>query len=715
MIIKELFSKLYNNSLQKENPIWENNIDPSSRELIRNISILFNAEIDLIFKNIKESEEISIVIHELFDEIIELKNNSGTKDNKDLFSYLQFVWGLLATSNFNVIGEFDYCYDIFMKSIFDVSYRKGEDHNPEVIYKILDSKNQFISQAYTDLEQWFSQLYYYSKSYSGLNEWCNLFFEDIYYELKEHLEIKPYHPQFLSNLFSWCAVCLNERGCKAIMNIIYREYCLINWSSNDNLNKIKLELGLQLLLSYDSRISDKLLLFKELKSNNLNVFARMQGVIALCNTIEQLEDNYDLLKEAISDFNKYLSDKGMNTISLIYQRARLFKNLLNTCIFSAIEEGKGDLIDDLLIAFYNVQVPQNTGTTVYFAPTFKKKVAFCFPSKNISYSINSQKILVDIVDIENKAFKTTKLITGGFNKKVEYYGEKIGIPDSNFAEKYEAKLLELYDFTKIEEELESVNSLIQFDFDSFPLQSLMIKTIKNTIPINLSLTKKEEFPKVKTVLFWSGNSITSEVEETALNEIFSSTGINFEIHKEGNSTLQQFISKINEIDPEIVWISSHAEFGYYEPNKSKIHLSEAETIDIRNFHYLINNGNNRRLLILNVCESGVHAGTGEFKNLGFPNLLVAKNQDIISHLWLAESRFAYVFGILLAIDIAYHGGNYFDAFKFSLSKVLTNKEAILNEINRIPFGLTELKTRIENDNSTKWGNLISTGSPVYYL
>lgn len=715
MIVKELFSKLYNNTLQRENTIWEYTIDNSDGELLKQISILFNDEIELLFKQINESEKITIIIHEHFDEIIERKNSSTAKEDQDFFSYLQFIWGLFATNQFNVTGEFNYCYDIFMKSIFDFSYRNGEDHDPEVIYKILDSKNKYISQAYPDLEQWFSQLYYYSKSYSGLNEWCNLFFDDVYYELKEHLVIKPYHPQFLSNLFSWCAVCQNERGCIVLMNIIYREYCLINWSTSDDLDKIKLELGLQLLLSNDSRISDKVKFFEELESNNIDVLARMQGVISLCNTIEHLVDKYELLKDAISGFNKYLSDKKIDTISLIYQRARIFKNLLNTCIFSAIESGRGDMIDDLLMAFYDTSVPQRAGTIVYFAPTLEKQVTFCFPSKTISYSVNSQKILIDIIDIENKAFKTTKLISGGFTKEIKYNGEHIGIPESDFADEYEAKLLELYDFSKIDEELASVDSIIQFDYYSIPLQSLMIKTINNTLPINLSLSKKEVFPEIKSVLFWSGNSITSEIEENSLNEIFSSKGINFKVHNESNSSLRQFISEINEIDPEIVWISSHAEFKHYEPNKSKIHLSETETIDVRDFNQLINNGNKRRLLFLNVCESGVHAGTGEFKNLGFPNLLTSNNQDVISHLWLAESRFAYVFGVLFAIAIACHEENYFSAFKFSLSKVLANKEAILDEINRVPIDLSELQSRIENDDSTKWGNLISTGSPVYYV
>lgn len=243
----------------------------------------------------------------------------------------------------------------------------------------------------------------------------------------------------------------------------------------------------------------------------------------------------------------------------------------------------------------------------------------------------------------------------------------------------------------------------------------MIKTIQKTLPINLSLSEKLIFPKVKKIIFWSGFSQTSEIEKDAMLEIFEFAKIEFEIHNEENSSLLQFTKRINELDPEIVWISSHGEYIHYEPNLSAIKLSEAESIDIRNFELLINKNNKRRLLFLNICEGGVHAQTGEFKNVGFPNLLVAHNQDIISHLWMAEPRFAYTFGVLLALEIAVSEKNYFEAFEYSLSKVLTDKVAILESLKTYPLKLTALKERIQNNDGTEWGNIITTGSPAYNI
>ena len=194
-----------------------------------------------------------------------------------------------------------------------------------------------------------------------------------------------------------------------------------------------------------------------------------------------------------------------------------------------------------------------------------------------------------------------------------------------------------------------------------------------------------------------------------------SSGVEFEEHREGESSLSQFLQRIKDFDPDIIWISSHGEHKYYNPNESKIIFSENEFLEIKDFNILVNQGSKRRLLFLNTCEGGVHFHSGELKNLGFPNLLVSSNQDVISHLWMAEARFAYVFGVFLALGVSYLEKNFFDAYEYSLSIVLSNKEEILDALESFPLELLDLKERIRNNDGTKWGKLITVGSPVYHI
>lgn len=718
MLVREIFSELYKHSFTKENPTWELKCNCQNPTNLQQIETLFQCELISLFKIYNASEKVLPIINKHIDQIIERKNSSKLTEYKEVYSFLQLACGTCAVTQLNWDGEFIYCYEIFMKSVFDKSFQNGEtyDLNDIKILNLLNSKNDYISKSKFVIDQWFSQLYYYSKSFSGLNEWCEFYFEDIYYDLDENLIVESYHPQFLSNLLSWCEVNLNWRGSRAIRNIISREFISINWSKDFEENDIKCQLGLQLLLCKDYLNNNKKQLFIELdKHNDLHPLTKMQGIIALCYDGENLNSNYALLINAITEFNVYIENDFPDIISSIYQRARIFKNVLNTCIVSAIELERGDIIDNLLISYYNITNPQPIGTIIYFIPNQEKRVTFCLPAKSISDAKESQKIIIEVVEIENKAFNTFRLLKGGFTKEIIPTGKPIGLPSPNFAKEYESKLLELYDFGKIENQLENVGSIIQFDFNSFPIQALMLKTIKKTLPINLSLSNKLDFKKVETVLYWSGNSQTSEIETEALKEIFYSKNIIFEIHNGQNSSLNMFVGRIKQMDPDVIWISSHGEHQHYEPNLSKIHLTENSSIGIRDFKQLINNSNKRRLLFLNVCEGGVHSQTGEFKNLGFPNLLVSNNQDVISHLWMADSRFAYVFGVFIALGIAHLGKNYFEAFNYSLSIVLNSKDSILNNLDEFPLVLTNLKERILNNDGTEWGNILTTGSPVYNI
>ena len=54
-------------------------------------------------------------------------------------------------------------------------------------------------------------------------------------------------------------------------------------------------------------------------------------------------------------------------------------------------------------------------------------------------------------------------------------------------------------------------------------------------------------------------------------------------------------------------------------------------------------------------------------------------------------------------------------FKYSQLKVLSNKTSILDELEKIPLELYNLKERINNNDGTEWGNIITTGSPVYNI
>ena len=118
---------------------------------------------------------------------------------------------------------------------------------------------------------------------------------------------------------------------------------------------------------------------------------------------------------------------------------------------------------------------------------------------------------------------------------------------------------------------------------------------------------------------------------------------------------------------------------------------------------------------MNICEGGAHTQTGEFKNLGFPNLLTSFNQDVLSNLWMTEPIPAYVFGTIFAKNLMKNRNDYFQAYKYTMTQFLGNKQSILEVLKEDSKLFGQVIERIENNNSIEWDNLITTGSLAYFI
>ena len=432
--------------------------------------------------------------------------------------------------------------------------------------------------------------------------------------------------------------------------------------------------------------------------------------------ISTLDKNSNELINAISDYNNDVQLKDVGEIEWIYNRARIFKNLLNTPIQVAITNGRSDYIENILTNYYNINRPSNSNEIIFISPNQPEGVTYCFNNRTSFVPNDAKTILVELVDLENEIFNIVRLFKSKTSQKIVIPDKTIGQPTTQKAQSFKTKLLNYYRFDLINyKEITTRHSISQFDLNSFPIQPLMLEQTGITLPLNLSLTEKLPFLKVKKVLFWQGNSMTSEIETNAITEIFGLSNIELITLNSNESNKEEFLKKCNTENFDIIWISSHGHHAHYETNKSQIILSDTENLSIREFKSLSNNNEKRRLLFLNICEGGVHSQNGEFKNIGFPNLLVDFNQDVLSHLWMVDWRISSVYGALIGIGIVNYSYNFFEAYQFSLDLLLKGKDSVIEELKGHKYNLEELIARIENDGNTDWDNLVNIYSPVYHI
>ncbi len=160
---------------------------------------------------------------------------------------------------------------------------------------------------------------------------------------------------------------------------------------------------------------------------------------------------------------------------------------------------------------------------------------------------------------------------------------------------------------------------------------------------------------IRKVLVWCDpeeNLYHAHLEKDAVAHIFRTNGVTVDIVMESQCTKELFIEKYSNPDIDVIWTMCHGNFNSDSPPDSTIGVSKQYGIRLEELIPLMPERINRRLLILNACESGmVPQRSDAMAFIGFGPQLTNNNQSVIGHLWSINTFGAAVFGILLAMRL----------------------------------------------------------------
>lgn len=96
----------------------------------------------------------------------------------------------------------------------------------------------------------------------------------------------------------------------------------------------------------------------------------------------------------------------------------------------------------------------------------------------------------------------------------------------------------------------------------------------------------------------------------------------------------------------------HGNFDYDNPSNSYLFISKDKPMAINELIDLIPHTYQRRLLVINACESGCSSIRSSGMNfVGFGASLSNQFQSVIGHLWSVDSFAASIFGAILSYNI----------------------------------------------------------------
>ena len=706
--MKNLFNELYkqSSSIFGELVYWNKIFNISDFNTHPYIEFLL-VEIQKIYQT--ESIELYLIFENAFlQDILRLKQSNPNE--LEILNYLQLSLFTNSSGYFNIKGLFTYTYDSIVYSLQDVRISNGEvlTIEDERFWNFLLSRNPHIAvNAHSLIIDWLTQLYYCSYSSSSFFSFgYDLWDVALGFAMdSKHFTIEKL--RLLSSLISWSSTYKKGEDFY-ISRFLMNEYEKLSWDDD-----LKIEICTQLILLKDIPVSVRKTYYEELNREvELEGHSELHLLVSITESLDDFNENYDLILKAASKYNTFLKSIIKNDVSFAFERARIFK-ILNSLIILLAEEGKSIELINVLGAYYDVKSELND-SVLFILPYYEKGILFFNNATSILKNQDTFKLTRELINLSNKLFNRAIGLIGD-NTDLLVPKRIMGVPTNDFSEAFERKAYELYNFNIVKEHFnKNIDGMLQLGFNSIPVQALMLKQVNFTFPIINSFSISSAEKALRKILIWTSGSYTSYFEQTSIIWLCKKYNVDYEILDESLINKKVFIEKYLSDTYSTLWIASHGEHNNYEPQKSIINISSDDTISLEELLMNKPTFESNRLLVLNLCESGINSEGGGFKGIGFGHQLVSPNQSIISHLWMIEPKVAMIFGICLAIGLIAHKKNYFDAYCYAVNTLIMGKDQILEEIKKELIDLEEVIERIENADSIDWNNILNWGSAVMY-
>lgn len=198
--------------------------------------------------------------------------------------------------------------------------------------------------------------------------------------------------------------------------------------------------------------------------------------------------------------------------------------------------------------------------------------------------------------------------------------------------------------------------------EGHPIQATQIAAWGKTWPIASSLTKPRPDRKPKSVLIWQGEVYSGPMELDLVEAAFKAAGADVTKVAPETSSPAEFLKEYENGSYDVLWVSSHGEFNHYMPHHVELRLAhDGSRVMLDDVWNRAPNLEERRLLVLNVCDGARFAEPGLLPRIGFAAGLSCPTQATISHLWPVRLLPSAAFGACLAHQVA-QGLPYFEAY-----------------------------------------------------
>jgi hypothetical protein len=250
-----------------------------------------------------------------------------------------------------------------------------------------------------------------------------------------------------------------------------------------------------------------------------------------------------------------------------------------------------------------------------------------------------------------------------------------------------------------------------------PVQALLLEAFGETCPFIASFEEPAPDRVIRRALVWTSGVLLGPFEADAVASILRSGGIEVDALVSHDLTAGDLLRLYEDPRYDLLWLVGHGHFDGTRPEQAAIQLS-GDPENVVTLPELIRvpvPGDQRRLLVLNLCESGIAMQAAVPARIGIGPLLADRNQAVAGHLWAVRNEPSGYFGAVMAEALA-QGQGFFAAFARGLAGLRMSSGEAAARLEGIGLAAADLARLLRGAGGEDYDRrgVLTWGSPVFY-
>lgn len=342
-----------------------------------------------------------------------------------------------------------------------------------------------------------------------------------------------------------------------------------------------------------------------------------------------------------------------------------------------------------------------------------------FDKNTYHFEFNRKINISEFIKYKNEFEQTWNVLLENYDNNFPIPSTTRDIPDCLKGEEYYQALEQFFLPNEIAEEIKKYNNIKKVRF--FELTTLnvpLISLIQQYLDIDMSYfidDGLEKSIKISKALIWCDpdmNLYDAYLESEAIERLLTDKKIAFDSFSNKECKKEIFIEKYKDTNYDLIWIMCHASFDSDNPLCSRLYIEKDSFITLAELSDLMPNLGEKRLLVLNACESGI--APIRFNSMGFSGLaagLTTRNQSVIGHFWSVDSFASAVLGSLVLTRF-FQGNSISSSLMMAQKDMRLGKNQIYEILSSLGNNLQIVKSVYNRDYN--WDNLVYWASPCLY-